>query len=179
MGISDELKKLDEFRRNGVLSHDEFETAKRRILENPDITTNSAQLDDIRTQLQFVQLDQEWECERERYMVTGRRGQRYVPTKARSVIQAIAFVGFGVFWTIMTRTTVGFGQVESLSPFPVFGMLIVLVGVGMPLHSFIVASRYEGASAVSGTPGCDRPRSIRISVEALQPRSFCSRRCMF
>lgn len=147
MSISDELKKLDELRRKGVLSHDEFETAKRRILENPDITTDSAQLDDIRTQLQCVQLDQEWELERERYMVTGRRGQRYVPTKTRSVIQAVAFVGFGVFWTIMTRTAVGFGQVEAVSPFPVFGMLIVLVGVGIAIHSFIVASRYEEARA--------------------------------
>ncbi len=35
MTLADELAKLDDMRRGGVLSQDEFEQAKRRLLEQP------------------------------------------------------------------------------------------------------------------------------------------------
>ena len=45
MTISDELQKLDELRRNGTISYDEFEIAKRMVLEGPQDTARPDQLE--------------------------------------------------------------------------------------------------------------------------------------
>ena len=49
MSISDEIQKLDDLRRNGALSSEEFEIAKRQVLEGPYDTADSDHLEDIKS----------------------------------------------------------------------------------------------------------------------------------
>lgn len=164
MSISDELQKLDDLRRNGTISDDEFELAKKKVLQEPQDAIHSDQLEEIKFQNELAQLDREWELERENYMVSGKRG-RYIPGKASSLFGGIVIVGFGIFWTLMAASMTGHRdasfdaiRVDSSgvvntetsgnsigSIFPLFGVLFVLFGAGMSLYSFTKASQYEEA----------------------------------
>ncbi len=60
MTIADELQKLDELRRSGAISFDEFEIAKRKVLEGPQDFTEYDHLEEIKAQNEVAQLDREW-----------------------------------------------------------------------------------------------------------------------
>ncbi len=128
MSISDELMKLDELRRSGAISADEFELAKRKILEAPQDMYRSDALNELKAQNELAQLDREWELERESYMVTGKYGHRHIPGKASSLLGGLFVVGFGIFWTTMATSMTGFGGPSALSLFPLFGVLFILFG---------------------------------------------------
>lgn len=145
MTISDELRKLDELRRNGTISGDEFEIAKKKTLEGPQDASHSEHLEEIKAQNEIAQLDREWELERENYMVAGNNGHRHIPGKASSVIVGIFIVGFGIFWTAMAALMTGFGSDGVFSIFPLFGVLFVLFGAGMSIFAFVKAGEYEEA----------------------------------
>ena len=145
MTISDELLKLDELRRNGTISGDEFEIAKKKALEGPQDASQSEHLEEIKAQNEIAQLDREWELERENYMVVGKNGHRHIPGKASSVFVGIFTVGFGIFWTAMAASMIGFGGDGVFSIFPLFGVLSVLFGAGMSIYAFVKAGQYEQA----------------------------------
>src|SRR5688500_14678191 len=106
MSIADELSKLEDLRRRGVLSESEFAQAKAAVLAGTDAPADSASehlaehLADVRQQNDLARLDREWQMEREQYLVAGRRGVRHVPTTGASLAGAGVVGVFGVFWTI-------------------------------------------------------------------------------
>jgi hypothetical protein len=138
MSIADELLKLHTLHKEGMLTDDELERAKASLLASPSGPA-ADQLEEIRRQNEVAQLDREWQIERERYMVYGRYGSRYIPNKTTSVIGGIVIAGFGTFWTIMAA---GMGAPFF---FPLFGVLFVLVGIGMSVFSFVRAGQYADA----------------------------------
>ncbi len=138
MSIADELLKLHTLHKEGMLTDEELEKAKASLLAAP-AGSAADQLDEIRHQNEIAQLDREWQLDRERYMVAGRYGYRYVPNKAMSLIGGIVIAGFGTFWTIMAA---GMGAPVF---FPLFGVLFVLAGIGMSVYGFIKAGQYADA----------------------------------
>lgn len=145
MTIADELWKLDELRRNGAISHDEFELAKRKSLEGSQDAGRSAQLEEIKLQNQIAQLDREWELERENYLVAGRNGYQSIPEKSSCVIGGVFIVAFGIFWTVTSAYSTGFGRDGAIGLFPWLGVFFSIFGGGLSIHAFLKASRYEKA----------------------------------
>jgi hypothetical protein len=147
MTIPDDLQKLDELRRNGAISHAEFEIAKRRVLEGSHDSAWSDHLEEISAQNQLAQFDREWELERENYMVAGRYGHKHIPGRMSSAFGGLFVVGFGIFWTVIAVFMTGFGGPVFFSIFPLFGVLFVLFGAGMSIMAFVKAGQYEEALA--------------------------------
>lgn len=145
MSISDELQKLDALRRSGALTYDEFETAKRRVLEGSSNGVEAQHLEEIKAQNELSQVDREWELERENYMVEGKYGRRHIPSKASSAIGGLFIVGFGIFWTIMAASITSIGGFGVFSFFPLFGVLFVVFGAAMSIRAFTKAGEYEEA----------------------------------
>lgn len=145
MSISDEIERLDELHRKGVLSRDEFEQAKRKVIEGSTSATESEQLQEIKFQNEIAQLDREWELEREKYMVTGKHGHRHIPSRSLSLLGGIFVVGFGIFWMVMASSITGPFQGGIAAIFPLFGVLFILAGLGMSIYSFFKAGDYEEA----------------------------------
>lgn len=128
MSISDELEKLAELRREGVLSDEEFEIAKQKVLHGESDTSANDQLEDIKNQNEIAQLDRQWEIEREKYVSYGEHGRRKVPSKVGSVIGGVVFCGIGLF---------------MMSIFPPMGFFVIILGcVGCAL-SFAKAVKYR------------------------------------
>lgn len=145
MTISDEIQKLDELRRNGTLSPEEFEIAKRRVLEGSQYSAGADHLEEIKAQNELAQLDREWELERENYMVAGQYGHKHIPGKVSSVFAGLFIVGFGISWTVIAASMTGFGGVGVFSFLPLFGILFILFGAGMSIRAFVKAGQYEEA----------------------------------
>src|SRR4051794_19655712 len=104
MSLADELLKLNRLHREGMLTDEEFERAKAAVLVAPLAHPAADQLDEIRHQNEVAQLDREWQLERDRYMVVGRYGGRYIPNRATSLIGGVVFAGFGTVWTVMAAS---------------------------------------------------------------------------
>jgi hypothetical protein len=144
MSISDELQKLTELYRSGTLSREEFETAKRRVLESDHSAADQDQLQAIMLQNQIAQLDRQWEIERQDYSVRGKYGHTYIPGKTSSIVGGIAIVGFGIFWTIIAASMSSRFD-GPISIFPIFGVIFILFGIAMSIYSFNKAEKYQSA----------------------------------
>ena len=144
MSMADELRKLQDLRDAGTLTDEEFAAAKASVLAGgpTDRTGESgmeSHLEEIKHQNDVAQLDREWAIERDRYMVAGRYGYRYLPTKGMSLLGGIVIVGFGIFWTMFAA---GMGAPIF---FPLFGVFFILMGIGVSVNAFIKATQYEQA----------------------------------
>lgn len=147
MSLSDEIGKLQELRDSGVLTDEEFARAKAKALSSPSPETNAADgaalqrhLRQIRLQNELERLDREWEMERESYMSTDKYGSRHVPSGGGSLVGGVIAGGFGVFWIIQT-TSAPAGTMPAI--FPLFGVLLIVLGVGGAIHGFIQADAYR------------------------------------
>ena len=89
---------------------------------------------------ELARLDRAWEAERERYLVTGRRGARYLPSVASSVVTGVIAVGFGLLWTAAAASLMnGYGL------FPIFGAFFIVLGLWVSVSSLRKALRYRSA----------------------------------
>jgi len=143
MSIADELRKLQELHEQGGLTDEEFATAKAQVLVNqatPDAVLQE-HLEEIKEQNDVAALDRAWAAERERYMVTGRYGNRYIPNKASSLMVGFIVAIGGMMWTIMAE------NMGAPAFFPIFGVLFVLVGLGISIFSYMKADEYGKAYA--------------------------------
>ena len=145
MSIADEIRKLDELRQSGALSEEEFARAKEAVLEGkaPDEA-----VEQVSRRQDVADLDREWEIKKEKYMIRGKYGHRSVPSKGQSVLGGLIVAGFGVFWTVgafgmSSSFPDDFGVMPKIFPF--FGVMFVLFGVGMCVHSYNKAVEYEKA----------------------------------
>ena len=144
MSIADELEKLDELRRRGVLSAEEFEAGKQKILSGDGDTDSYGQLDEIKAQNEIAELDREWDLDRENYQVRGKYGQRYTPSKTGSLVGGVVIVAFGLFWTAMA-SSMSSGMPGGFGFFPLFGVLFIIAGIVMSIRGFAKASQYDQA----------------------------------
>jgi len=140
MSISDELQKLEALLERGILTREEFQKAKERVLTESAVGGPADQLEEIRAQNRVAQLDREWDLERETYMVNGKYG-RHLPSRVGNVVGGLLAVGFGIFWTIMA--------VSMEAPFfmPIFGVVFVTLGAVGSIHGFYKAGLYQSAQA--------------------------------
>ena len=144
MSMSDELRKLQDLRDAGTLSDEEFAAAKATVLagghaEAPVDRTVEGHLEEIKQQNEVAQLDREWAMERERFMVSGRYGYRYLPSRGMSLLGGLVVSTFGIIWTVMAAS------MGAPVFFPLFGLLFIFAGIGVSAYSFLQANRYEEA----------------------------------
>ncbi len=146
MSIAKELMELETLFRNGTLTREEFETAKQLVLANKS-TSSADPLDEIRKQNQVAQLDRQWSIEREKYLVSHRRGPSTIPTQGSSIAGGVVIVLFGVFWTAMAASIASFAPFPIGILFPGFGILFIIFGVANAIRSFSKAEQYAVAEA--------------------------------
>src|SRR5262249_44557684 len=137
MSLADELQKLEDLRRSGALSDQEFARAKAALLAGPPAPAGepiaqhlSDQLAEVRYQNELAQVDREWEIERQRYVITDRYGRQQIPTAGMGI--GIAVVGgvFGLIWTVvafsLTSAAPDFGPFGLIRfVFPLFGLVFI------------------------------------------------------
>jgi hypothetical protein len=147
MSIADDLLKLQGLRESGAISDEEFEVAKSRLLTGTETTISprpdviEQQLKEISRQNDLASIDREWELSRENYMVRGEHGHRYIPSRGMSVLSGVIVVGFGIVWLTVVASMGGPGGLG----FGFFGLLFILAGIGISIHSFGKADAYEAA----------------------------------
>jgi hypothetical protein len=148
MSLAEELRKLRELHFSGALTDDEYSAAKAAVLdkyqgkEAPRSEVDpsmQAQLDDLRIQGEMAQLDRDWESERQQYMITGKHGNRHVPSQAGSLIIGLVVAGFGIFWTASAAS------MGAPGIFPCFGVFFILFGIGVSIYNYQKATRYNEA----------------------------------
>jgi hypothetical protein len=151
MNIVDELQKLQALHRSGALTDEEFAAATASVLSGQasPAETGAAgamqeHLDALKLQNEVARLDREWELERERYLVAGRYGSRYAPSRGLSVFGGVAMIAFGIFWTAMAASTAG-GLRGPATVLPWFGVLVIVCGAYMSVYLFNNANQYERA----------------------------------
>lgn len=160
MNLIDELAKLDQLHKSGSLTSDEFQLAKSRILNSEELPVNNDSIsddlhtDDLHIANLLSQLDREWEIERERYMIMGKYGQKFIPDRTTSLVGAVVIATFGVLWTCVAigMGFVGGGILGSnillrlvSVIFPLFGILFTAFAVYMGLNGVKKAEAYEKA----------------------------------
>src|SRR5262245_8985407 len=91
MSVADELRKLQELHGSGALSDEEFARAKQAVLERAEGGEEAGrgvqqQLDYLKQQNELMQLDQDWDRERQQFLVADKHGHQQLPTKTGSVV---------------------------------------------------------------------------------------------
>ena len=79
MNIVSELQKLDELRKAGILTEQEFQRAKKRLIDGLPAavsSTTKGNHDDTEIQVKIARLDGDWQVEREKFLVSGGQGHR-------------------------------------------------------------------------------------------------------
>lgn len=159
MSLADDLTKLEELRRTGSLTEKEFAQAKAKLLAGdvppaPDAVVEKLgeQLAETRYQNELARIDREWQIEREKYMLTGKYGRRFIPTVALGGFIAVGGGLFGVFWAL-----VAFGITSAMPDrdgfagakvfFPLIGVLIPIGAVAYGVYVINKANEYSRALA--------------------------------
>lgn len=158
MSLADELHKLEALRRAGTLTDAEFAQAKALLLAGqpaPGQTLGQQltdQLAEMQYQNELARIDREWANERESYYVTGRHGQRSLPSAGAGIATAVIGGGFGAFWTFTaySMSQAGPRLGNGVSPgdvMPLFGVMLTLAAVGYGIYLYSRAQAYEQALA--------------------------------
>ena len=89
MSITEEFTQLQALHDSGTLSDQEFTAAKAKVLtaESPAASEGALQeeIQQLKIQNAIIRLDQDWEVEREYYLVRGKDGSRLVPTVSGTI----------------------------------------------------------------------------------------------
>jgi hypothetical protein len=103
-------------------------------------TAIDADIDVLKRQKKEIeQLDLQWEVERRNYELTGRFGDRAVPTRWGSVVNMVAIGIFGICWVAISLSG------DTPFWFPWFGALACLIGLAVCYHRYRVASAHDAA----------------------------------
>ena len=105
MSITDEFTQLQALHEAGTLTDDEFTTAKAKVLaaESPTASDGALQkeVQQLKIQNTIIQLDQDWEIEREYYLVWRKDGTPLVPTTNSTVNDVILVCIISVFLIVL------------------------------------------------------------------------------
>jgi Short C-terminal domain len=137
MSLADELQKLEDLRRSGALSEQEFRQAKAALLGGAGEA--GEQLAEMRYQNELARIDREWQIEREQYMVADRWGRMHVPTPEGSrllgsvgrgsMIGGLMAVVVGTLWTAFAIFLTEGAPAPLRIIFPLFGVCFILFGL--------------------------------------------------
>ncbi|BCX50007.1 hypothetical protein HAHE_39150 [Haloferula helveola] len=122
--------------------HDETTTHSRLLQELGEKTDRMAgEIKVLRLQNELEQLEREWQSAREGLMITGKNGNRSVPSVAGSLFAGGMMIVVGIIaMTALSNI--------SQSGFTVLVPLIIIgIGVASMIHGTSKASRYETAEA--------------------------------
>ncbi len=149
MGVADDLTRLDDLRRRGALSGEEFEKAKAAVLAGAQ-EDRAGLLDEIRSQRELARVDHEWNVLRQRYLVNDRFRNPMVPSLAMGIGVIVIGVAFGGFWTAMavaiTSAFPDFGPFAMAKiAFPAFGAIFILSAIGWGGYCIARARAYQAA----------------------------------
>lgn len=140
MAPSDQLEKLATLQREGILTDDEFEVARRQVTSSEG---NSATHREY-MQRKVAQIDREWELDRRIYLEVNRFGQRFTPTRGGYVVMCLFSIAslafFGV--NLVTPSRLFPGQVSIYTFIPLF---IALYFLSVGLRGFHRAAIYAAA----------------------------------
>ena len=88
-------------------------------------------------------LDQQWESERQAYMIQGGdNSAARVPTRRACIIGGVLVGGMGAFWGISAANMIA-GEGFFASAFPWFGLLFMGAGVYYAVSGCIKAGKYQ------------------------------------
>lgn len=145
MSISDELKELQALLDQGTLTQEEFEFAKRRVLEESRVPELAADVDELKLQNQLAQLELDWIKERDDYLVANKFGGRNPPASVAVTLFWASLGGiFGIvmtIWGFTVRMPRGGANV-----IPWYGLTIVAIAIAGGAHGCVQASFYEEAN---------------------------------
>lgn len=116
-------------------------TTHTRLLEKLEKQTGemAEDLKVIRLQNDLEKLDREWDRETQGFMVTGKNGQRSIPSAGGSMVGGGIAVVFGVIW-------MGFaGSMGAPTPFVLFGLVFIGVALFGMISGSTKATNYQNA----------------------------------
>lgn len=150
MSMADDLQKLRDLHASGGLTDAEYAAAKAAVLAGqaaPAAEDTRDELAELKQQTDLIRLDQEWEREKQRYMIRGKYGHQQIPSRIAGLVIGIGATTFGIIWIVFTSAmTANFpGDDGPGAIFPCFGGVFILFGIGMGIYMFTMAVKYEDA----------------------------------
>ena len=163
MSLTEELQKLDQFRREGMLTDQEFSEAKNLLLAPRAPTPNVDLAEVVESHLSHLQylnelerIDREWGIKRQQYEVVAGNGCRYIPSVGEGFARVLMGGLLGSLWTAGTLAMAN--AMSSLSDVPVlgdlsnfvyvlpaFGVFFTLKAVIGGISNCIIAVNYQSA----------------------------------
>jgi hypothetical protein len=144
MNLPDALKELEGLLHRGTLTQEEFELAKRKVLESGPTAESHRELEELKLQVELHQLEFGWNSTRESCMMSGKGGGLYVPTLPGAISFGIFMSGIGLVFICMSFYGPRIkGQPENLVPFQVMGVFLILFALGYGSRMFSKARRYH------------------------------------
>jgi len=108
-----------------------------------EIAEKTDRLVEVVTQLarenKIASLDRRWELEKQRYMSVDKHGRAHLPSEAGAVLVGVIVAAFGAIFTFHAAATGAPGVV------PLFGVLFILVGIGVAVYRYGQAKEYRAA----------------------------------
>lgn len=117
-------------------------TTHTRLLEKLEKQSDemAEDLKVIRLQNDLEKLDREWDREMQGFMVTGKNGERSIPSTGGSIAGGVFAMIFGVIW-------MGFaGSMGAPTPFVMFGLVFVGFAFFGMVRSSSKAGNYQNAN---------------------------------
>lgn len=118
-------------------------TTHSRVLEKLEKKSDemAGDLKVIRLQNELEKLDREWDREMQGFMVTGKNGQKSLPSGAGSMAGGVIAIIFGVIW-------MGFASsMGAPGFFPLFGLVFIGAAVFGMMRGGMKASEYQSANS--------------------------------
>ena len=118
-------------------------TTHTRLLEKLEKQTGemAEDLKVIRLQNDLEKLDRDWDREMQGFMVTGKNGERSIPSTGGSLVGGGIAIVFGVIWMSFA------GSIGAPSPFILFGFVFIGFALYGMISSSTKAGNYQNAEA--------------------------------
>ena len=130
-----------------------------RLMEKLDKNTErmAGNLRVIELQNELARMDREWESQRESFMVTGKHGQRSLPSGAGSAFGGVFAAVFGVIWIGAA------GSLGAPAPFVLFGVVFVGFAIFNAVNGASKANAHQSAEALHQGQRAEMIRKIEAA----------------
>ena len=120
-----------------------------RIEETTEALTD--QLRELNSHQRLEALDRDWQSRQLSFMMTGKNGKTYAPTKTIAVASSVGAAVFGLLWTAIaiaiTASAPSFGPfIVAKFVFPLFGMVFVAVAIFGGIKAYRMSENLEQAT---------------------------------
>jgi len=145
MELVEQLQQLQELREKGALSEEEFQQAKQVLLAGtPPMKVETTpereeSLARLQREAEVARIDREWDYQREQYMVRGKYGNRYYPSRFAGIASMVIGTLFGLIWI-----GVSLGS-NAPTFFPLIGIVVIVAGIANGVASFSKADSLQEA----------------------------------